>query len=292
MFRGAFTALVTPFRDGRPDLGALQTLIDSQIKGKIHGLVPCGTTGESPTLSHPEHHEVVRHTVEVSAGRVPVIAGAGSNSTQEAISLTQGAKEAGADATLQITPYYNKPSQEGLYQHFRSIADKVDLPIILYNVPSRTGVDLLPETVARLAQHKNIVGIKEATGDVTRVPKLKSLCGQDFSVLSGDDFTIYPLMALGGDGVISVTSNILPGTVSDLCRAVDQGDHARARTLHEYQLPLCELLFTRPNPTMVKSMLSRLGICAPEIRLPLLEVAQDSESQKLIDSMIKDLKLS
>lgn len=291
MFRGAFTALVTPFRDGAPDLTALESLITRQIDGKIHGLVPCGTTGESPTLSHPEHHQVVRHTVKVAAGRVPVIAGAGSNSTQEAISLAQDAKEAGADATLQITPYYNKPSQEGLFQHFRSIADRVDLPIILYNVPSRTGVDLLPETVARLSTHKNITGIKEATGDVTRVHQIKSRCGDDFSVLSGDDFTIYPLMALGGDGVISVTSNIMPQVISDLCRAVDAGDHARARALHESQLSLCDLLFTRPNPTMVKAMLARMAVCAPEIRLPLLAVEPNSESDKLLQSMIKELKL-
>lgn len=290
MFRGAFTALVTPFRDDRPDLAALETLVDSQIKGKIHGLVPCGTTGESPTLSHAEHVEVVRHTVKVAAGKVPVIAGAGSNSTKEAIALTQGAKQAGADASLQITPYYNKPCQEGLYQHFLHIAEAVDLPIVLYNVPSRTGVDLLPATVARLASHKNIVGIKEATGDVSRVHEIKSACGQDFSVLSGDDFTIYPLLALGGDGVISVTSNVLPTTISDMCRAVDSGDHAKARALHEAQIPLCKALFSQPNPIMIKAMLARMGVCAPDIRLPLLEIDSGSDSDKLLASMIEEIK--
>lgn len=291
MFRGAFTALVTPFREGRPDLAALEALVDSQIKGKIHGLVPCGTTGESPTLSHAEHLEVVRHTVKVAAGRVPVIAGAGSNSTQEAIALTEGAKEAGADASLQITPYYNKPSQEGLFQHFRRIADKVDLPVVLYNVPSRTGVDLLPATIARLASHPNIVGVKEATGDITRVHQIKSTCGDDFVVLSGDDFTIYPLLALGGDGVISVTSNVLPSTIADMCRAVDAGDHVKARGLHESQLPLCRALFTQPNPTMIKAMLARMGVCTPEIRLPLLEIEAGSDSENMLVSMIEELGL-
>lgn len=291
MFRGAFTALVTPFRNGGVDVAALESMVHAQIQGQIHGLVPCGTTGESPTLSHSEHVEVIRHTVQAAGGKVPVIAGAGSNSTAEAISLSKGAKEAGADATLQITPYYNKPCQEGLFRHFSSIADSVDIPIILYNVPSRTGVDLQPETVARLAQHSNIVGIKEATGEMPRVGQIKRLCGADFSVLSGDDFTIYPLLALGGDGVISVTSNILPKTISDLCRAVEAGNFEQAKALHESQIPLCEALFCAPNPIMVKAMLALMGQCAPEIRLPLLEVDTDSEAEKLLVGLIEQLGL-
>lgn len=291
MFRGAFTALVTPFRNGEVDVAALESMVQTQIEGQIHGLVPCGTTGESPTLSHGEHVEVVRQTVNAAGGKVPVIAGAGSNSTAEAISLSKGAKEAGADATLQITPYYNKPCQEGLFRHFSSIADSVDIPVILYNVPSRTGVDLLPETVARLAKHTNIVGIKEATGDMPRVGQIKRACGENFSVLSGDDFTIYPLLALGGDGVISVTSNILPKTLSDLCRAVDAGNFEQARGFHESQIPLCEALFCAPNPIMVKAMLALMGSCAPEIRLPLLEVDAGSEAQKRVLSLIENLGL-
>lgn len=291
MFRGAFTALVTPMQPGGLDLPALRDLVEFQIESGIDGLVPCGTTGESPTLSHAEHIQVVDEVVRSAKGRVPVIAGAGSNSSQEAIELTRAAKDSGAAATLQITPYYNKPSQEGLYGHFSSIADAVDLPQVLYNVPGRTGVDLEPQTVARLAKHPNIVGIKEATGDLYRAAQILECCGEDFVLLSGDDFTIYPLLALGGHGVISVTSNIWPDVIAQMCRAARDGEHERARALHFQQLPLCRPLFIQSNPIMIKALMAELGYCAPDIRSPLSAAGQDPKAHAAILDCIKALNL-
>jgi 4-hydroxy-tetrahydrodipicolinate synthase len=216
MFKGAMTALVTPFREGRIDENALRRHIDYQIESGIDGLVPCGTTGEASTLSHDEHIEVVKITVDHVAGRVPVVAGSGSNSTSEALELTQRVKDTGADACLMITPYYNKPTQEGLFQHYSHVASRVDIPIILYNVPGRTGINMMPETVGRLAKIPNIVGLKDATGDLKQASYTLELVPDDFVLLSGEDTLVYSLMSLGGHGVISVTSNVVPGEMSDM----------------------------------------------------------------------------
>jgi 4-hydroxy-tetrahydrodipicolinate synthase len=292
MLRGAFTALVTPFRDGLFDEPAFCSLIDKQIDGGIHGLVPCGTTGESPTLNQVEHLRVIEVAVQAAKGRVPVVAGTGSNSTAEALELTRGAKELGATASLQITPYYNKPSQEGMIRHFTAIADDVDLPMIVYNVPGRTGVDLKPETVAKLAAHPRIVGIKEATGDMVRAAHLRELCGPDFILLSGDDFTLQPFLALGGDGVISVTSNVIPGKIARMCEAASAGRWDEARALHYQQLPLCRALFCQANPIPLKAAMAMLGHCTPEIRLPLTPVAADSADERLIAEALRALGLT
>ena len=291
MFRGAFTALVTPFRNDQIDEPALRALVEQQITGGIHGLVPCGTTGESPTLSHAEHLHVIEVTVDANRGRVPVIAGAGSNSTQEALELSRGAKERGAAATLHITPYYNKPTQEGMLRHFLTIADGVDLPLFLYNVPGRTAVDLKPETVAKLAEHPNIIGIKEATGDMIRAAAIREQCPADFLLLSGDDFTLFPFLALGGDGVISVTSNVIPGVLAQMCEAAQAGRYAEAKALHYRQLPLCRALFSLANPIPVKAAMAMLGLCGPELRLPLTAVAAKSAEEELIASTLRELGL-
>ncbi len=287
-FSGALTALVTPFSDGRVDERALADLVEFQIAAGIDGLVPCGTTGESPTLSHAEHVRVVACVVEAARGRVPVLAGAGSNATREAIDLAQACHEAGADGTLQITPYYNKPTQDGLVAHFTAVADAVDLPMVLYNVPGRTGVDLVPETVVRLAEHPRIVGIKEATGDMARVPALRRLCGPDFAILSGDDATVLPLLACGGDGVISVTSNLLPALFSELCAAARSGDLATARDLHARHLPLSEALFATTNPIAVKAALAMTGRIADEIRLPLLPLSAEDPLRARLRTLLTE----
>lgn len=273
MFKGAFTALVTPFSGGRIDAQALRNHVDFQIEEGIDGLVPCGTTGEASTLSHEEHIEVVRITVEHAAGRVPVIAGSGSNSTAEALELTRGVKEVGADACLMITPYYNKPTQEGLYQHFSTVAGKVDIPIVLYNVPGRTGINMLPETVARLAAIPNIVGLKDATADLKQASYTRQLVPDDFFILSGEDTLVYPLMAVGGSGVISVTSNIIPGEMAKLCRRFLDGDMAGAAELHHRLLPICDALFVETNPIPVKAALAMLGRIENELRLPLVPIS-------------------
>ncbi|MCK5351442.1 4-hydroxy-tetrahydrodipicolinate synthase, partial [bacterium] len=259
MFKGAFTALVTPFSGGQIDAQALRNHVDFQIDKGIDGLVPCGTTGEASTLSHDEHIEVVRITVEHTAGRVPVIGGSGSNSTSEALELTKRVKEVGADACLMITPYYNKPTQDGLYQHFSTVAEKVDTPIVLYNVPGRTGVNMLPDTVARLAAIPNIVGLKDATADLKQASYTRQVVPDDFVILSGEDTLVYPLMAVGGSGVISVTSNILPGEMAEMCRRFLGGDVAGAAELHHRLLPICDALFVETNPIPVKAALAMMG---------------------------------
>jgi 4-hydroxy-tetrahydrodipicolinate synthase len=270
---GAITALVTPMRSGQVDGAALGRLVEEQIAAGIHGLVAVGTTGESATLTVREHVEVIRRVVDVAQKRVPVIAGAGANSTAEAIELSKASEEAGADALLHVTPYYNKPPQEGLYRHYAAIARETRLPIVLYNVPTRTGCDLLPETVARLADIEGIVAIKEAS-DVKRAGELIAAVGDRIAVLAGDDVIALPIMALGGRGVISVASNVVPGHLSAMCDAAERGDLARAREIHFELLPLFALLFAEPNPIPTKAALELMGSgregMSGEVRLPLV----------------------
>ena len=288
-FRGAYTALVTPMKDGRVDDAALTQLVEAQIEGGIDGLVPCGTTGESSTLSHAEHIHVVEVVMKAAKDRVPVLAGAGSNCTREAIDLARACKELGVAGTLQITPYYNRPPQAGLVKHFEAIADEVGLPIILYNVPGRTGCDMLPETVARCAQHPMIQGIKEATGNMFRAAQIRDMCGPDFALLSGDDFTLLPFLSLGGDGVISVVTNVQPSLMADMCRAVTEGNLDEARELHYKQLKLCELLFADANPIPAKLAVSMMGIGTTEVRSPLRPLEADSELGQKLAACMREL---
>lgn len=275
MFKGAFTALVTPFRDGNIDAEALRSHVDRQIAEGIDGLVPCGTTGEASTLSHDEHVEVVRIVVEHVAGRVPVIAGSGSNSTSEALELTRRVKDVGADGALMLTPYYNKPTQEGLFAHFSKVAGEVDIPIILYNVPGRTGINMLPETVGRLSAVPNIVGLKDATGDLKQASYNRQMVPEDFIILSGEDSIVYPLMAVGGNGVISVVSNIAPADMAGLCSRFHNGDIMGAGELHHKLLPLCDAMFVETNPIPVKGALSMMGHIQNELRLPLVPLTEE-----------------
>ena len=270
MFSGAFTALVTPFRNGQVDVEALEGMVEFQIQNGIHGLVPCGTTGETPAMSEEEDRLVIGTVVRVANGRVPVIAGSGSNSTDTAIKYTKMAEEVGADGSLQVSPYYNKPTQEGLYRHFAAVAESTDLPIILYNIPGRTSVTIDAETTARLAEIPNIVGTKEATLSMNMAMDVMSLCGEDFDVLSGDDPVTLPLMSLGGRGVISVASNVAPAAVSDMVNALLEGDWERGRELHYDLLPLFRALFVETNPIPVKTAASILGLCSDEMRLPMI----------------------
>jgi 4-hydroxy-tetrahydrodipicolinate synthase len=272
MFRGSITALITPFKDGKVDEAAFQAFVEWQIGEGTHGLVPVGTTGESPTLSHDEHRRVVELCIEAAAGRVPVMAGAGSNSTEEAIALTHHAKRAGADAALVVTPYYNKPTQEGLYAHFRAIAEAVDIPIYVYNIPGRSVVNMSVETMARLAEIPNIVGVKDATGDLTR-PSLQRLkCGADFIQLSGEDGTALGFNAHGGVGCISVAANVAPKLVSQFQNATLQGNYAAALELQDRLMPLHSALFVETSPSPVKYAASLLGKCREDVRLPLVPV--------------------
>ena len=281
VFRGAFVAIVTPFKDGGVDEQGLVDLVEFHIANGTHGIVPCGTTGESATMSHDEHHRVVELTVKTVKGRVPVLAGSGSNSTSEAIDLTRYAKAAGADGVLMVSPYYNKPSQEGLYQHYKAVAEAVDIPIVLYNVPSRTSSNILPETTARLARIDNIVGIKEATADLNQISQIIRLCPADFSVLSGDDFTSMPTVLIGGTGVISVTSNVAPRDMADMMEAALEGNLARARELHYKLLPLMQAMFFETNPVPVKKSLELMGkIKSGRPRLPLCSM-NDSNLARL-----------
>ncbi|WPL17152.1 4-hydroxy-tetrahydrodipicolinate synthase [Thiorhodovibrio winogradskyi] len=268
--RGSIVALITPMTpSGAVDEQALRRLVDFHVAAGTVALVSVGTTGESATLDEAEHCDVIARTLEMAAGRIPVIAGTGANSTTEAIRLTRCAKEAGADAALLVTPYYNKPTQEGLYQHHKAVAEAVDLPQLLYNVPGRTACDLKPETVARLARVSNIVGLKEATGDVTRVPILRALCGEDFLLYSGDDGSCCDFMLAGGDGVISVTSNLVPDKMQAMCVAALAGDADQARAFNSVLDPLHQGLFVESNPIPVKWALAEMGLCQPGIRLPL-----------------------
>ncbi|MGI8911396.1 MAG: 4-hydroxy-tetrahydrodipicolinate synthase [Rubrobacteraceae bacterium] len=270
MFSGAFTALVTPFRNGEVDVEALEGMVEFQIKNGIHGLVPCATTGETPCMSEAEDRVVIETVVRVANGRVPIIAGSGSNSTDMAIKYTRMAEEAGADGSLQVAPYYNKPTQEGLYRHFAAIAENTSLPLVLYNIPGRTGVTIEARTMARLAGIPNIVGVKESTLSMNMASDIRRLCGEEFDILSGDDPVTLPLMALGGVGVISVSSNVAPGAVSDMVNALLDGDFERGRELHYELLPLFRALFVESNPIPVKTAASLLGLCSDEMRLPLV----------------------
>lgn len=272
MFSGALTALVTPFRNGEVDVEALEGMVEFQIHNGIHGLVPCGTTGETPAMTEDEDRLVISTVVRVANGRVPVVAGSGSNSTDMAIKYTRMAQEEGADGSLQVTPYYNKPTQEGLYRHFATIAESTDLPIILYNIPGRTAVTVSAETIARLAELPNIVGVKESTLSMNMVSDIKSLCGEEFAILSGDDPMTLPMMALGGQGVISVASNVAPAAVSDMVRALLEDDWERGRELHYELLPLFRALFVETNPIPVKTASSILGLCSDEMRLPMIQL--------------------
>lgn len=264
---GSMVALVTPMSGGQLDEARLRELVDWQIANGTRGLIPCGTTGESATLSHSEHRRVVELVIEQAAGRVPVIAGTGSNSTSEAIALTQHARESGADAALVITPYYNKPTQEGLFQHYTAIANAVEIPIVLYNVPSRTGVNIEPETVARLAHHPNIIAIKEASGSLDYVSSLRLL--SDIAIVSGNDNLNLPLLSIGAVGFISVLANVTPRLCADQMEAITRGDWATARNIHEQTFRLVEALFCETNPIPVKAALAMMGRIEPEIRLPL-----------------------
>ncbi|MDR6181746.1 4-hydroxy-tetrahydrodipicolinate synthase [Asaia bogorensis] len=291
-FKGSLTALLTPFReDGTVDLAALGRFIDWQIDEGTAGLIPAGTTGESPTLTHDEHALVVAHTVKVSGGRVPVMAGAGSNSTHEAIGMARHAKAVGADALLVVAPYYNKPTQEGLYQHFMLVADATDLPLYVYNVPGRSVVEVLPETMARLAKHPNIVGTKDATANLSRPLQLRALLGDaPFTQLTGDDGTTVSFLAAGGTGCISVTANIAPKLCAAMHEAWQAGDVAKAMQIQQRLTPLHDAMFCESNPGPVKYAASRLGLCTPTVRLPLCEPG--AASRAVIDEALKKTGLS
>ncbi len=273
MFKGAIVAIVTPFKAGLVDEQALRNLIEFHLENGVSGIVPCGTTGESSTLSHEEHDRVIEITIRAVNKRVPVIAGTGSNSTDEALRLTRHAWKAGADAALVVTPYYNRPTQEGLYQHYRAIAEEIPLPIIPYNVPSRTGVNLLPETVARLAGIKNIVAIKEASGSIKQINDILALCGDDFDVLSGDDLIVLPLLAMGARGVISVVANVAPRQMSAMIAAFAAGNINLAREIHFQLSPLMDTLFIETNPIPVKAALSMMGRIEYDLRAPLCRMS-------------------
>jgi len=280
MFKGAIVAIATPFKKGKVDEEALRGLIEFQIKNGTDGIVPCGTTGESPVLSHKEHDRVVEITVNAVKKRVPVIAGTGSNSTDEAIRLTRHAYDVGADGALIVAPYYNRPTQEGLYQHYKLIAEKVPIPIIVYNIPSRTGVNITPDTMAKLSKIKNIVGVKEAAGSLQQMQEMITACGPNFSVLSGDDFFTFPLMCLGGHGIISVASNVAPAAVAELVDAISAGKFKKAKELHYKLTPLVNSLFIETNPAPVKAALAMMGKIQYEIRLPLVKLS-DANYEKL-----------
>ncbi len=277
-FRGSFTALVTPFKNGAVDEKAFRSLVDWQISEGTNGLVPVGTTGESPTLSHEEHKDVVEWCIDEARGRVPVVAGAGSNSTGEAIDLAKHAENAGATGVLVVTPYYNKPTQEGLYQHFKAINDAIGIPIIIYNIPSRSVIDMSVDTMARLFELKNIAGVKDATANVVRVSQQRAKLGPDFNQMSGEDATALGFMAHGGHGCISVTSNVAPRLCAEFQGACLRGDYATALTLHDKLFPLHSNLFVETNPAPAKYALSVLGKCAETVRLPMVPLAEKSRA--------------
>lgn len=291
MFKGVYTALITPFTaSGAVDEKAFQEFVEWQIGQGVHGLVPCGTTGESPTLSHEEHNRVIKLCVEVAKGRVPVMAGTGSNSTEEAIMTTRYAKEAGADCALIVAPYYNKPTQEGLYQHFKAINDAVDIPIFLYNVPGRTIVDIKDDTIARLAELPNIVGLKDATGDLARPYTLREkLKGRPFQLFSGEDMTAVAFNASGGQGCISVASNIMPKACAEVQEKCLAKDYVSALTLHDRLVALNSILFCETSPGPVKYAASLIGKCLPNLRLPLVDVSD--ASKKEIKNILSNLRL-
>ena len=287
MFEGIFTALITPFRGGSVDEPALRELVELQVAAGIDGVVPCGSTGESATLSHAEHCRVVELTVEAAKGRVQVIAGTGSNNTQDSIELTAHAKRAGADGALLISPYYNKPTQEGLVAHYAEIARQTDFPLLAYNIPGRTASNILPSTIARLAKIEQVVGVKEACGDIVQISEVVAACPPDFSVLSGDDAMTLPLMAVGGRGLIATSSNVAPAQMLALVRAGAAGDFSRARALHYELLPLFDVLFCETNPIPVKTAVAMLGLCGDELRLPLTPLTEANRER--LQGVLKEL---
>ncbi len=274
MFEGAMVALVTPFKKGKVDEKKLAELVEFHVKNGTSGIIPCGTTGESATLSYEEHERVIEVVIEAVNKRIKVIAGTGSNSTAEALVLTKHAKKAGADATLQVSPYYNKPTQEGLYLHFKTIAEEIDLPMIVYNIASRTGVNIEPETMARISKVKNIAGVKESSGSLEQMSRIRYLCGDKFDLISGDDALTLPLLAIGGTGVISVVNNIVPRDVADMVLKFKKGDIEGARKLHYKLLPLIKAVFLETNPIPVKTAMSLMGIIEPDLRLPLCSMSE------------------
>ena len=279
MFTGSLVAIVTPFKNGKLDERALGDLIEWQITSGTHGIVPCGTTGESATLTHAEHERVVAFTVEVVKRRVPVVAGTGSNSTEEAIALTKHAKAAGVDGALLITPYYNKPTQEGLFLHYKAVAEAVELPLVVYNIPGRTGVNMMPSTIARLTVCPTVVAIKEGSGAVQQASEIVQLCGERLTVLAGDDALTLPMMAVGGKGVITVTANLVPTKMAQLVNAFRVGRLDAARAMHYELYPLFTALFYETNPIPVKEALHLMGKIAPEIRLPLCPMGNDNKAK-------------
>lgn len=279
MLKGSIVAVVTPFKNNKVDEKALGDLIEWHISEGTNAIVPCGTTGEASTLDYDEHYRVIEITINTAKGKVPVIAGTGANSTDETIMMTEKAKKMGADGVLLVTPYYNKPTQEGLYRHYKKVAETVDIPIVLYNVPGRTGVNMLPQTVARLAEIKNILGIKEATGDMKQVSEVIRLCGDRITVLSGDDFTTLTLLALGGKGAISVSANIAPRDVSAMCKAWGEGNIEEARKLHFKLEPLNRAMFIETNPIPAKTALSMMGKIQEEFRLPLCAMSEANKEK-------------
>lgn len=289
-FQGVITALITPFKDNKIDEKAFENIIERQIKSGVNGVVVCGTTGESPTLSHEEHNKVTALCVEIVSGRIPVMAGTGSNSTQEAIELSRAAQKVKVDATLIVTPYYNKPGQEGIYQHFKAINDSIDIPVYIYNIPGRSVVDINDKTIARIAELKNVVGIKDATADLSRITKLRQeLKSDDFTFLSGEDITALSFNAQGGDGVISVTSNLIPEQLSKIQNLWREGNLKEALKIHESIAGLHFAMFCDSNPVPVKYAMSLTGICTDEVRLPLFKLSEDKKL--LIKKTLTDLDL-
>jgi 4-hydroxy-tetrahydrodipicolinate synthase len=290
MFKGSIVAIVTPFHKGRVDEKKLMDLIEFQIKNGTSGIVPCGTTGESATLNFEEHERVIQIAIEQVKKRVPVIAGTGSNSTEEAIMLTRKAAESGADASLQVSPYYNRPTQKGLYEHFKAIANSVDIPIILYNIASRTGVNIEPETITRLAKDcKNIVAVKEASGSLDQMSRIRQLCGDKFQLISGDDSLTLPVLSIGGIGIISVVANIVPHDVAQMVAEFQKGNIKKAQEMHFRLLPLTKSLFIETNPIPVKTAMGLLGMCEPDLRLPMCPMSP--ENLEKLKKALKDYGL-
>ncbi|MFH0827285.1 MAG: 4-hydroxy-tetrahydrodipicolinate synthase [Candidatus Omnitrophota bacterium] len=290
MFKGSIVAIVTPFKNSKVDEGRLRDIIEFHIKNGTSGIVPCGTTGESATLSFEEHDHVIEVAIDQAKKRVPVIAGTGSNSTEEAIMLTRHAANVGADASLQVSPYYNRPTQRGLYEHFKAIANAVSIPIVLYNIASRTGVNIEPETIAKLAHDcKNIVGVKEASGSLDQMSRIRQLCPNDFDLLSGDDSLTLPVLSIGGTGVISVVANIVPRDVAQLVLEFEKGNIKKSQEIHLKLLPLIKAVFLETNPISVKSAMGLLGMCEPDLRLPMCPMSE--ENLKKLKAALKDYGL-
>jgi 4-hydroxy-tetrahydrodipicolinate synthase len=290
MFKGSIVAIVTPFKDSKVDEKKFKELIEFQVKNGTSGIVPCGTTGESATLSTAEHERVIEIAIKQVNKRVPVIAGTGSNSTEEAVMLTKHAAAAGADASLQVSPYYNRPTQKGLYEHFKAVAAAVEIPIILYNIASRTGVNIEPETMARLAHDcPNIVGVKEASGNLEQMSRVRQLCPKEFALISGDDALTLPVLGIGGTGIISVVANIVPRDVADMVAAFEKGNIRKAQELHYRLLPLVKAMFIETNPIPVKTSMGMLGMCEPTLRLPMTPMLP--ENQEKLKKALKEYGL-